>query len=397
MHPPQPRRAPARLLQLATGLLILSSYISLSTGVEEASWQTHLDNDLKTRYDGDRGSLRLKVRQMWLCRHRGNNDCGSKDDVASLPPVARRPSLSDWDLSDKDRQALEGKDEDGPPAQSLRLAFASTCLNTGGHGNNFGGFAYYDQCLASICSLIGTSSPQEIVYIIDEHFPAKGRKLLTDMGVKLVMTSPELAVWPDSDRFPASEFRNHPRMHTFQKLLIFNMTDYDRVVWIDSDTEVRKNLTTFFLGLPTSREAVIGPVMGQTYFNSGVMVVTPSHETYNELMDIWREGDFINNIASSKGSPSNVQITEQDLLIEYFLRRHYPYSFHEFGLCSNYRGYLRQYQGCGVSGDEARDSEVLHIAKLVKWVDVSGWIITAWKGECKLHAEYAWGRRKGAI
>ena len=143
------------------------------------------------------------------------------------------------------------------------------------------------------------------------------------------------------------------------------------------------------------QEAVIGPVVGTSYFNSGVMIVTPSKVTFAELLSIWKEGNFVNNVAT--GQPSNSQITEQDLLIEYFLGRHYPHSFYGFGLCTNYRGYLKQHNECGVKGDESKFSEVIHIAKLVKWVDVTGWIINAWKGECRLHTAHKWGRRKGAV
>jgi hypothetical protein len=44
--------------------------------------------------------------------------------------------------------------------------------------NNFGSYAYYDQCLASICSLLGTTNPPHVVVLVDARFPPHARATL---------------------------------------------------------------------------------------------------------------------------------------------------------------------------------------------------------------------------
>eukprot|EP00241_Pyramimonas_parkeae_P005669 CAMPEP_0114225250 /NCGR_PEP_ID=MMETSP0058-20121206/558_1 /TAXON_ID=36894 /ORGANISM="Pyramimonas parkeae, CCMP726" /LENGTH=407 /DNA_ID=CAMNT_0001335815 /DNA_START=131 /DNA_END=1351 /DNA_ORIENTATION=+ len=365
----------------------------------------------------ERGLRREQVHRHWQCKHGLAHNCTEFESLPTKtaseteetvepprnppppnvpsprppPPPPSPPSLnppppapaphppppcdfaSSWPAG---RSASASSQAQGPAHSDLRLAFVSICVDTGGHGNNFGGFSYYDQCMASLCSLLGTTSPKEVVYIIDDKFPMLARERLESMGVKLIMVDPDLAVWHASKNYPAHMFDNHPRQHTFQKLAIFNMTQYDRIFWLDSDTEVQKNLTEFFLTMPTDKDAVLGPVTGNRYFNSGVMVIRPSQDIYNELLEIWDTGDFQLNVASDRPGKLT-DITEQDVLIQYFLRRHYPSSFARFDTCSNFRGYLHQ-MNCGPKGSEGANSEVLHLGRLVKWVDVTGWIITAW-------------------
>jgi hypothetical protein len=74
-----------------------------------------------------------------------------------------------------------------------------------------------------------------------------------------------------------SKHAKHARLYTFRKLIAFKMTQYTNVFWLDTDTEVRANLTEYFLSLPRDRDAVIRKTVrtgcGVGVFNSGVMVV----------------------------------------------------------------------------------------------------------------------------
>jgi hypothetical protein len=74
-----------------------------------------------------------------------------------------------------------------------------------------------------------------------------------------------------------SKHAQHARLYTFRKLIAFKMTQYANVFWVDADTEVRANLTEYFLSLPRDRDAVIRKTVstgcGVGVFNSGVMVV----------------------------------------------------------------------------------------------------------------------------
>jgi alpha-N-acetylglucosamine transferase len=86
----------------------------------------------------------------------------------------------------------------------------------------------------------------------------------------------EVTAWQHSETYPLSQYATHARLHTFRKLIIFKLTQYRNVFWIDSDTEVRANLTEYYLTLPTDRDAIISDFYTNECndsFNSGVMVV----------------------------------------------------------------------------------------------------------------------------
>jgi hypothetical protein len=276
-----------------------------------------------------------------------------------------------------------------PPAREL--VFVTKCLKTPDPQNDFGHYAYYDQCLASICSLLGTTNPAHVLVLVDSHFPQNARRTLEAQGVQVMNTDGEveLTAWPDSAAYPASEHAAHPRLHTFRKLAIFKLLQYTNVFWFDSDTEIRGNLTEYFVTLPTDRDAVISSFVELTcndVFNSGVMVVRPSQRMYDELLTIWRTGDFIFNFGAGadcdkRAEHAKKSLGEQDLLIEYF-RRHRD-RYHELDRCYNYRGSDEARAFCGECANGKCDAriKILHIAKLIKWVDMSAWQVHSWRGK----------------
>ena len=86
----------------------------------------------------------------------------------------------------------------------------------------------------------------------------------------------EVTAWQHSETYPLSQYAAHARLHTFRKLIIFKLTQYRNVFWFDSDTEIRSNLTEYYLTLPTDRDAIISDFTTNEcndVFNSGVMVV----------------------------------------------------------------------------------------------------------------------------
>eukprot|EP00976_Prorocentrum_cordatum_P049745 1004109-Prorocentrum_minimum.AAC.1 len=84
-------------------------------------------------------------------------------------------------------------------------------------------------------------------------------------------------------------------------------------------------------------------------------------------MEIWRTGDFTFHFAAdSAGCEFDKQeksLSEQDVLIEYFVVRH-PDSYHELNRCYNYRGSLLDVELCGRSGRFDPGVKVVHIANL---------------------------------
>lgn len=86
--------------------------------------------------------------------------------------------------------------------------------------------------------------------------------------------------------------------YIFTKMQIYTMTEYERVVYLDADTLVNENVDEL-----CSCNAYHCSVVRNTFFNSGVIVLTPSQEIYNDMLTKYQEmhsytgGDqgFMNN------------------------------------------------------------------------------------------------------
>lgn len=81
---------------------------------------------------------------------------------------------------------------------------------------------------------------------------------------------------------------------TFDKLQIFNLVKYDKIVFLDSDMMVTKNIDVLFEAPHMS--AVVADLYDQpkcTELNSGLMVIKPSAQEYKELISLLHSDDII--------------------------------------------------------------------------------------------------------
>ena len=78
--------------------------------------------------------------------------------------------------------------------------------------------------------------------------------------------------------------------YTFDKLNVFGLVQYDKVIFLDSDMYVIKNIDHLFESPHMS--AVVADVFEQpecTELNSGLMVISPSMQDYNGLLSLANE------------------------------------------------------------------------------------------------------------
>ena len=99
--------------------------------------------------------------------------------------------------------------------------------------------------------------------------------------------------------------------YTFDKLNIFNLTEYEKIVYIDTDMLITENIDHLF-DYPAFTAASNEPFIKDelSKFNSGVLVVEPDIEDYNNLIYIAKlfDKNELNNIG------------DQDVLNFYFKR-----------------------------------------------------------------------------
>ena len=85
----------------------------------------------------------------------------------------------------------------------------------------------------------------------------------------------------------------NPRMtavweNCLTKFKIFNLTQFDKLIFLDADILILKNLDDLF-ERPHMTSALDGEYFnlwpGWDHFNSGIMVIEPSEKLFNDLLD----------------------------------------------------------------------------------------------------------------
>lgn len=94
-------------------------------------------------------------------------------------------------------------------------------------------------------------------------------------------------------------------IYTFDKLNVFSLTDYEKVVYLDSDLLILENLDHLF-ECPTPSMSLDLPWYNDRY-NTGIMVITPNIYDYNRLKCDALKSDVLKR-----------QISDQDIINEYF-------------------------------------------------------------------------------
>ncbi|KAL8477092.1 hypothetical protein ACS0TY_029414 [Phlomoides rotata] len=133
--------------------------------------------------------------------------------------------------------------------------------------------AYVYVCGAIVVaqSIRMSGSTRDLVILVDENISAFHRKGL------------ELAGWQvrtiQRIRNPKAE-KDAYNEWNYSKFRLWELTDYDKIIFIDSDLLILKNID-FLFAMPE----VSATGNSEHFFNSGVMVIEPSNCTFQLLMD----------------------------------------------------------------------------------------------------------------
>ncbi|CAL9197826.1 unnamed protein product [Musa hybrid cultivar] len=130
---------------------------------------------------------------------------------------------------------------------------------------------YVCGAIAAAQSLRSSGSARDLVILVDETISRRDRGGLEAAGWKL--RTIERIRNPKAKRDAYNEWN-------YSKFRLWQLTDYDKVVFIDADLLVLRNID-FLFAMP--EVSAVGN--NATLFNSGVMVVEPSDCTFRLLMD----------------------------------------------------------------------------------------------------------------
>ncbi|XP_061363626.1 UDP-glucuronate:xylan alpha-glucuronosyltransferase 1-like isoform X1 [Gastrolobium bilobum] len=140
---------------------------------------------------------------------------------------------------------------------------------------------YVCGAIAAAQSIRMSGSTRDLVILVDETISGYHRSGLEAAGWK-VRTIQRIRN-PKAEKDAYNEWN-------YSKFRLWQLTDYDKIIFIDADLLILRNID-FLFGMPE----ISATGNNATLFNSGVMVVEPSNCTFHLLMD------YINEIESYNG------------------------------------------------------------------------------------------------
>ncbi|RDX83628.1 UDP-glucuronate:xylan alpha-glucuronosyltransferase 2, partial [Mucuna pruriens] len=136
--------------------------------------------------------------------------------------------------------------------------------------------AYVCGAITLAQSLIQTGTKRDLILLMDKSISVTKRVALSQAGWQIRMMS--------RIRNPKAE-RGSYNEYNYSKFRLWQLTDYEKVIFIDSDIIVLRKLDILFHFPQISATG-----NDQSIFNSGIMVIEPSNCTFRVLM---RHRDYI--------------------------------------------------------------------------------------------------------
>ena len=124
-------------------------------------------------------------------------------------------------------------------------------------------------------SLVQTSTKRDLVILIDKSISLPKREALIAAGWQIRLIK--------RIRNPRAEKGSYNE-YNYSKFRLWQLTDYDKLVFIDSDIIVLRNLDLLFHFPQITATGNDGSI-----FNSGIMVIEPSICTFRTLMGLRKE------------------------------------------------------------------------------------------------------------
>lgn len=157
---------------------------------------------------------------------------------------------------------------------------------------------YLNGCLVLNENLKHLNSKYDLLCLVNEEISKETKDILDYFKIKY-KTIKKINYDVDYEGFIQPYFKN-----TFDKLSIFQLTEYKKIVYLDLDLLLLENVDDLFCynGIAMARDFPF-----TNLHNSGVMVIEPNMNDYNGLINLMFEK--MNN---------QEQLGDQDIINEYF-------------------------------------------------------------------------------
>lgn len=173
-------------------------------------------------------------------------------------------------------------------------------------------------------------------------------------------------------RNPTDVNQKHRWFSTYSKLHVFDQTDFDKIVYLDADMLILRNIDELFKCKhmsATNAGGMLPRKSSWTHLNSGLFVAEPSHELFNDMKEKIGKIEKL----ESEGSLEKPKYgSEQD-----FLNAYYPdwpkktelHLDHKYNMFHYYIDEYHKLFGYSIK-DGPRPISVLHYASYLKPWDV---------------------------
>ena len=140
--------------------------------------------------------------------------------------------------------------------------------------------------------------------LCSEGISSKSLSVLKKFGMKYQLLSEHIAYGEGLNQKDDKTHWNH----TFDKLYIWTLTQFDKLVFLDSDMQVMSNIDYLFEKPHMS--AVVADKFnfpGLRQLNSGLMVIKPNLTEFEGLVNVWYSGDIKEKV-----------VGDQDIIRKFF-------------------------------------------------------------------------------
>lgn len=237
-------------------------------------------------------------------------------------------------------------------------------------------------CMLSLCSLLQTTNPDNVVALMDHLAHQQIGSVLSDYGVKIFVTpkiNTDLIVRNQSTKWYLSKRKVRRRnvsesKYCAKKFYAWTLTQFSKVLYFDgTDVLFLKNASIMLSNYHAfasirdrypERTGRCKEAVGRGYLNAGVMLLRPDMDAFQQLMTTYLEGNFTVCTAGS-----GALYGDQDVIMNFafgFMNEHGTVvpkvlgDFTEWPFCYNYRGWPDQ-QHC-----KPEDIMLLHMDH-AKW------------------------------
>jgi hypothetical protein len=235
-------------------------------------------------------------------------------------------------------------------------------------------------CLASACSFRSQQKRIDgvsFVYLVESGLRAKEMTHLRQLVDELLVV-PSFQ-WPHGGQPPPPS----ERLYSFQKLHLWNMTKYKRLLWFDPDVVWSGDPNRYFERYGHAAHLAAAEFSGTNapawwrkrglrYLNSGILLLRPSRAEHLALLRRLAAGDFVSmaETAGGRGGGGVLQSQRRKKSEQDVIRSHFQGRWTPMQECDNFRGYIK-----GAQAGQAH---------------CDPWHLIAWHG-VRLQSKGAWG------